>query len=273
MTQEKLRLLAVLAHPDDESLGFGGTFAKYADEGVETYLITATRGEHGWFGAPEDYPGETTLGKLRENELRQATELLGIKETIVLDYIDGQLDQAVSDDIIACIAQHIRRIQPDVVITFDPYGAYGHPDHIAICQFTTAAAIKAANSIIDGDFVAHQVKKLYYRVDTRDELAIYEEAFGELAMTIDGIKRQAIGWANWAITTHIDIASYWDIVWQAVNCHQTQIASIQSLEKVAQDDKPIWQSESYYRVFSLVNGGHKTENDLFDSLNADKSSH
>lgn len=268
-----LRLLAVLAHPDDESLGFGGTFAKYAAEGVETYLITATRGEYGWFGPQEEYPGETTLGQLREDELMQAAELLGIKETIILDYIDGHLDEAIHDDIIACIAQHIRRIQPDVVITFDPYGAYGHPDHIAICQFTTAAVIQAASSMIDDEFVAHQVKKLYYRVDTQAELAIYEKAFGELAMTIDDIKRQAVGWEGWAITTHIEIASHWNTVWQAVTCHQTQIASIQSLENVVIDGQPIWQTECYYRVFSLVNGGRKPENDLFDGLNADISSY
>ena len=268
-----LRLLAVLAHPDDESLGFGGTLAKYAAEGIETYLITATRGEYGWFGTQEDYPGETTLGKLREDELRQASQLLGIKETIVLDYVDGHLDEAVHDDIIACIAQYIRRIQPDVVITFDPYGGYGHPDHIAICQFTTAAIIQAASSASEDDFATHQVKKLYYRVDTQAELAIYEKAFGELAMTIDDVKRQAVAWEDWAITTHIEIASHWDTVWNAIKCHQTQIASIQSLENVALDGKPIWQSEGYYRVFSLVNGGRKTENDLFDGLYTDASNH
>lgn len=267
-----LRLLAVLAHPDDESLGFGGTFAKYADEGVETYLITATRGQYGWFGSADDYLGETALGKLREDELRQATEILGIKETIVLDYIDGQLDQADSDEIITIIAQYICRIQPDVVITFDPYGAYGHPDHIAICQFTTAAIIQAANKVIMDNFATHQVQKLYYRVDTQAELALYEKAFGELVMTIDGIKRRAVGWEDWAITTHINIASYWDTVWQAVNCHQTQIVSIQSLEQVVVDGKPIWQSEGYYRVFSLVNGGRKTEDDLFDGFHTQKNS-
>jgi LmbE family N-acetylglucosaminyl deacetylase len=59
-----LRLLCILAHPDDESLGLGGILAKYGAEGVETYLVTATRGEQGWFGPPEDNPGPTALGDL-----------------------------------------------------------------------------------------------------------------------------------------------------------------------------------------------------------------
>ena len=260
MTQEKLRLLAVLAHPDDESLGFGGIFAKYADEGVETFLITATRGEYGWFGEPEDFPGEETLGKMREAELKQAAEILGIREVIILDYVDGHLDQVDPNEIIDSIAHHIRRIKPHVVITFDPYGAYGHPDHIAICQFTTAAIVQAANNKIDDDYAPHQVQKLYYRVDTLTELSAYEEVFGELSMTVDGYKRQSKGWDAWAITTRIETASYWDTIWRAVTCHQTQIINIQA-------DKPVWESEGYYRVFSLVNGGRKTEKHLFEGIN------
>ena len=71
-----MKLLCVLAHPDDESLGLGGALAKYAAEGVETYLITATRGEHGWWGEAEDYPGPIGLGQIREAELRAAAEVL-----------------------------------------------------------------------------------------------------------------------------------------------------------------------------------------------------
>ena len=66
---EQLKLMVVLAHPDDESLGMGGILARYAAEGVETYLITATRGERGWFGDPAEYPGPTALGQRREQEL------------------------------------------------------------------------------------------------------------------------------------------------------------------------------------------------------------
>src|SRR5687767_14447876 len=99
--REPLRLLAILAHPDDESLGTGGTLARYAAEGVETYLITATRGQHGWNGAREDYPGPEGLGKLREAELLAAARILGLREVCFLDYMDGSLNQANPADIIA----------------------------------------------------------------------------------------------------------------------------------------------------------------------------
>jgi LmbE family N-acetylglucosaminyl deacetylase len=88
MTGE-LKLMCVLAHPDDESLGNGGIFAKYAAEGIKTYLVTATRGERGWFGDEQEYPGLEGLGKIRENELLDAAEVLDIRYVDFLDYIDG----------------------------------------------------------------------------------------------------------------------------------------------------------------------------------------
>src|ERR1700694_5611716 len=84
-----LRLMCVLAHPDDESLANGGILARYAAEGIETYLVTATRGERGWFGNESDYPGMEALGKRREAELLAAAQVLGIRRVDLLDYIDG----------------------------------------------------------------------------------------------------------------------------------------------------------------------------------------
>ena len=91
---ENLRLLAILAHPDDESLGVGSTLAKYAAEGVQTYLICATRGERGWMGDEKDDPGPVELGKIRELELQDAARVLGISQLFFLDYLDGDLDRA-----------------------------------------------------------------------------------------------------------------------------------------------------------------------------------
>src|SRR5579864_3851548 len=115
---EPLRLMCILAHPDDESLGFGGTLAKYAAEGVETYLLTATRGERGWPSDPKDYPGLEGLGKIREAEVRAAAACLGIREVQFLDYIDGDLDQANTSEAVARIVAQVRRIRPQVVLTF-----------------------------------------------------------------------------------------------------------------------------------------------------------
>lgn len=178
------RLLCVLAHPDDESLGTGGILAKYAAEGVETYLITATKGERGWFGDEADNPGLHALGQIREQELYAAAAHLGIQETLFLGYLDGDLEKADSIAVVQQLASHIRRIQPDVVVTFDPFGAYGHPDHVAISRLTTAAVIAAAS---EGDRTAgqqasHQVKKLYYRASSREELTAYQRVFGNLVM-------------------------------------------------------------------------------------------
>lgn len=77
---KRLKLMCVLAHPDDESLGTGGTLAKYAAEGIETYLVTATRGERGWKGDEQDNPGLEALGKTREAELLAAARVLGLRE-------------------------------------------------------------------------------------------------------------------------------------------------------------------------------------------------
>src|SRR5689334_4696342 len=123
---EQLRLMGVLAHPDDESLGNGGTLAKYASEGVETYLVTATRGERGWMGDPSKNPGMDALGAIREAELLAAAKVLGIRQVDFLDYIDGDLDQADSAEAIGKIVGHLRRARPHVVLTFGPEGAYGH---------------------------------------------------------------------------------------------------------------------------------------------------
>ncbi len=137
------RLMAVLAHPDDESLGVGGTLAKYASEAADVFLVTATRGEGGRFrGIPrgdDRHPGAEALARIREAELRAAAAALGICDVSLLGYRDQQLDRADPREAIGRIVARVRALRPDVVVTFGPDGAYGHPDHIAISQFTTAA--------------------------------------------------------------------------------------------------------------------------------------
>ena len=91
---EPLKLLAVFAHPDDESMGMGGTLAKYSAEGVDTHLVCASRGERGWFGPEEQNPGLSALGQTRTIELEHAVKELGIKGLYFLDTIDGDVDKA-----------------------------------------------------------------------------------------------------------------------------------------------------------------------------------
>ncbi len=266
---ESLKLMCIMAHPDDETLGVGSTLAKYADEGIEVYLVTATRGERGWFGTREDFPGKEALGRIREAELRCAAQTLGIKQVEFLDYIDGDLDKADPTEAVGKIVESIRRVRPDVVITFPPDGAYGHPDHIAICQFTTAALVSAADPTypVKNQIQPHRVSKLYYTADNQELFEIYTQIFGDLRMTIDGKERQAVAWSDWAITTHIDGEKYWPSTWQAVQCHASQIAGLGDRERITEEQhRRLWSERTYYRAYSLVNGGRKIETDLFAGL-------
>lgn len=265
------RLLCILAHPDDESLGFGGLLAHYAHEGVATYLITATRGERGWMGDPAAYPGPAALGHIREKELRAAAAILGIRETTFLDVMDGELDQADPVALIDLLVGHLRRVRPQVVATFDPTGIYGHPDHIAICQLTTAAISAAANpQYVDQEEQApHQVSKLYYRAWCAAEAAIYQQVFGDLVMTIDGVERRTATWPEWAFTTRLDATAHWEQVQRAVACHRSQLAAYQRFAALPPaQQRSLWGNQTFYRALSLVNGGREVEADLFAGIPA-----
>ncbi len=265
---DNLKLMLILAHPDDESLGNGGILAKYASEGVETYLVTATRGEQGWFGPPDENPGPEALGRIREAELLDAAKVLQIREVSFLDYHDGELEQANPNEVVTQIAQHIRRVQPQVVVTFDQNGLYGHPDHIAISQFTTSAVAAAADPQFSGDNTEpHHVSKLYYMAWTQEEIELYESAFGELVMQINGHSRGSIPWPEWAITTRPDTSAVWRRVWEAISRHRSQLPGYEKLLALPDEvHERLWGKPLYYRAFSRVNGGPGTESDLFDGL-------
>jgi LmbE family N-acetylglucosaminyl deacetylase len=257
---KKLRLMCVLAHPDDESLGTGGTLAKYAAEGIETFLVTATRGERGRFGDGGERPGADVVGKVREAELRAAARELGIREVTLLGYPDGALDTV--DPTIAqdAIAEQLRRVRPDTVITFGPDGAYGHPDHIAISQLTTAAVVRAADR-------AFAVSKLYHIAWSAQTWAAYQTALKKLTSTVDGVERQVVPSSDWVITARIDTSTVWPTVWRAVQCHETQMSVYKNLAGLpAEHHRALWGVQEFTRVFSLVSGGRARESDLFEGL-------
>jgi LmbE family N-acetylglucosaminyl deacetylase len=198
-----------------------------------------------------------------------AARVLGIGSVDFLNYIDGELDQAHHAEVIAKIVGHLRRVKPNVVVTFGPDGSYGHPDHIAISQLTTAAIIAAASpdSLYFRDLAPHRVAKLYYMAPTRDLLDVYQSVFGNLVMHIDGVERRGAGWPEWQITTQIDTWAYWRMVLKAVRCHQTQIPAYQLLERLPEEQhKALWGCQTFYRAFSLINGGRTVEHDLFEGL-------
>ena len=177
--QEKKVLLAVLAHPDDETFGTGGSLAHYARQGVEVHLVCATRGEVG--DVDDTLMGEfKTIGELRENELRCAAGYLGLAGVHFLDFRDSgmagspennhpqALAAADPQKVIAEVVHYIRLLKPQVVITFDPIGGYMHPDHIAIHKATDKAFYAAADPAqFPSDLMAWQAQKLYYHTFPR----------------------------------------------------------------------------------------------------------
>ncbi len=154
------KLLSVLAHPDDETFGMGGTLALYAQRGVEIHLICATRGEVGEID-PEFKETIKSAACLRTQELRCAAEVLGIQHLHILNYRDSGMPGSEAnthpkalaaqpiEKVAGEVAHLIRQIKPDVVLTFDPIGGYRHPDHIAIQKAAVQAYDLAASENFD----------------------------------------------------------------------------------------------------------------------------
>ena len=265
-----LKLLVVFAHPDDESMGMGGTLAKYSAQGVETYYVCASRGERGWCGPEEQNPGLKALGKIREKELTAAIKELGMKGLYFLDYIDGEVDQVDHREVIGKIVTHIRRIQPQVVVTFPPDGNYGHPDHIAIGQYTSAAVVCAADSSYQDSesLLAYRVSKLYYMVDSENFINLIAPFMGELTFPVNDEVRGEIPWKEWMVTTRINMVEHCHTAWRAIQCHQSQLSSLGLLAEMQEDAAVavLAMQGTFYRAFSLVNGGRQLETDLFEGI-------
>ena len=271
------RLLCVLARPGDESLAAGGTLARYAAEGVATYLLTATRGEEGWPGDQREHPGAECLGQLREAELRAAAAVLGVRGLDFLDYRDGELGRADPDEAVARIVAQIRRLRPQVVITFAPRGAAGRPDRAAIGRLTTAAVDCAPDPGYGAPDAGppHRVTRLSYLVGQWEEAAIMVR-FG----SFDGNGRDGRGtvrqggeigpgddrWRR-AVTTRLDTAAYWQQVSRAVACHQTQLADARALARLRPEEhRRLWGRAEFYRAGSAAGDGRIAEDDLFAGL-------
>ena len=168
-----IKILAVLAHPDDEAFGMGGTLAHYAKQGAQVTLICATLGEAGEVDPALLLNGQTIAG-LREQELRCSADALGLKEVILLGYRDsgmqGSPDNAhpnalaaqALEEVVQKIAVRMRALQPDIVLTFDPYGGYGHPDHIRVHE-AAKLAFQQLRDELPAD-TQRPFSRLYYHV-------------------------------------------------------------------------------------------------------------
>ena len=155
--------------------------------------LTATRGERGRFVEGGERPAPEVVGSTREAELRAAVKELGVRESTLLGFPDGGLDAVDPARVQRVIAEHLRRVRPQVVITFGPEGAYGHPDHIAISQLTTAAVVRAAEE-------GYAVSKLYYIAWSVATWAAYQTALKKL--TSHGRWRRAAGEPDAGMGSH-----------------------------------------------------------------------
>jgi len=241
----KKTLLAIMAHPDDESFGIGGTLARYASEGVDVHLICATGGEHGTV-EPELLEGHDSVSALREKELRCAAEKLGLAGLTIAGYKDsgmagtgGNVDPAsLAAQPVEAVAAHfaaiIREVRPQVVITHDPIGNYMHPDHIA-CNRATELAFRLAGDVeaqLEGNHPAWKPSKLYYNTLPKEMFKWFARLaplfridlrnFGRNS-DIDVIELLETG--DFPIHARIDYRKYAPIRDAASACHASQLES------------------------------------------------
>lgn len=234
------RLLAVLAHPDDESFGMGGTLAWYAACGAAVFLVCATRGEAGEVD-PHHLSGYGSVAERREAELRCAAKALGLSGVFLLGYRDSgmagspdnQHPQALAaappDEVAAHVTRAIRRLRPHVVLTFDPIGGYRHPDHLMIQQATVRAFQVASDaSIFPGEEPPYQPQKLYFHTFPRLWLRLIVRAmplFGKDPRRFgrnQDIDLTSIAVEDFPTHAHIDYLAVEPRRVAAVRCHASQ---------------------------------------------------
>jgi LmbE family N-acetylglucosaminyl deacetylase len=216
-------LLAVFAHPDDESFRPGGTLALLAGAGVCVRVLTATRGEAGSCGepplcAPDELPA------VRERELRCACAALGAEPPRVLDYRDGHLSEADRERLIARLLQIVNEAAPRVMLTFGPDGVSGHPDHIAIGQCAAEAFRRA-----------EQVAALY-------TLAVPQSLATRLGMQ----QIRAVPDAD--IALRVDVSSVWETKLAAMHCHATQWSASPMLRAPVEQQRLLFGTEYFVRL-------------------------
>jgi len=263
---DQLTLMAVHAHPDDEAIGTGGILARYADEGVRTVLVTCTNGElgDGPGGVKPDEPGhdERVVVPLRREELEESCRVLGISHLELLGYHDSGMEGWPQNDLpnafwntpvpeaASRLVELMRTYEPQVVVTYDENGFYGHPDHI---QATLAEC--------------GIPKKLYYTAVARSLL----KGFGEI-MAEAGMERPAeleedpdFGTPDELITTVIDCRAVASRKFASLGAHASQSENIFFLKMGEELFANVMGSEMFVRVFDTTDAP-VPEDDLFAGL-------
>ena len=271
------RLLGAFAHPDDEGI-VSGALLQYSTSGVETGLVCATRGEVGEIADPALATLEN-LGQVREGEMRAAAEVLGVHNLWFLDYRDSGMAgtpenadprafaQASAAEVVGKLVKIIREFRPQVIITFDESGAYGHPDHIAIYRYTTSAFHAAADAVQYPDLgPAHSVSKLYYSSFPRSAL----RAIGEWMSTqnyegsFSGLDPEKLGMPDEQINVWLNVEPWREQKDRSRSMHRTQLDPNNLMAKIPEEIQRNWRNhECYQLAASRVGPDVPGENDLF----------
>lgn len=213
-------LLAVVAHPDDEG-SCGGSLAKYAAEGARVYVACATRGDGPDAQIKNGAATRETLGQVRAQELACACQALGAQPPVFLGYQDGAVAQTPPAEAARAVAGLIRRLQPQVVVTHDPGGGYGHPDHIAVSGFVTAAFSLAGDPAAAVAGAPFTPAKLYYFAIPRS-FREFVPALRDRRAEIGGQVLGFVGVPDEQITTAVDIRAWLRAKLDALKCHRSQ---------------------------------------------------
>jgi N-acetyl-1-D-myo-inositol-2-amino-2-deoxy-alpha-D-glucopyranoside deacetylase len=276
-------ILTILAHPDDESFGMGGTLALYAQQGVQVRLLCATRGEVGEVDS-KLLTGYKTIGDLRENELRCAAEILGLTSVDFLGYRDSGMRGSVEnknpqslflaplDDVARKITGYIRKYQPQIVLTFDPAGGYLHPDHVAVHNATVKAFSMASDPMIKiKGYPPFTPTKLYfhtmsiglfkYAVKLLPLLGFNPHQFGK---NKDIDLTEIVG-KTFPVNAKINYRSVVELHDRAAACHVSQGGGRQSNLLFKLTGKVISPADTFMRAYPAPSG-HHIEKNLFEGI-------
>lgn len=276
------KLLVVYAHPDDESFGNAGVIARYAQTGAEVHYICGTRGEVGTV-EPKYLTGFADIAELRTAELLCAAQALGLRGVHFLGYRDSGMHGApdnqhpnalagadlekVTEQVVAIM----RRLQPQVVLTFGPFGGYGHPDHIMMHKATLAAFNACSNPEQFPEAGAPwQPSKLYYSTTNPLLLKIAVPAlriFGKDPTRFgdnNDVDLVAARDAVTEITTVVDCGAYLEAKEKAWLCHASQAGNMQRFQKLPKSvRRAFFGKEQFTRIIPAWQSGSPKETDLF----------
>ena len=276
MNDRPLTLMAVHAHPDDEATGTGGVLARYAAEGIRTVLVTCTDGGcgDGPGGVKPGEPGHdpVAVAALRRRELKASCDVLNITHLETLDYADsGMMGWATNDapesfwrtpveQSAARLAELMRRYEPDVVVTYDENGFYGHPDHIQANRVTVAALA-----------LTELTPKVYWTTMPRSAMRKFMETMREFDSEwtepdpAEDAAMPEIGLPDEEITTWVDVSEFGGQKFDALAAHASQGENIFFLKMGQERFTELMGVETFVRVQDGT-GADVPENDLFAGL-------